>query len=181
MSPLLAILCVAFHAAFAATNSSVEDCPKSLTRNEYLTAYNGICYQFVLYRKRDFISAREDCSTYGGVLALAKTRDIQTYLQNQITSRGVLDTVWIGLTDIEKENTFVWEDGSLLDDAASNWADGSGPREGAIQHRLEDCVAMDTNRNGIWVDYHCQDEFLGLLTYEKNYVCQYRANVRSAI
>jgi hypothetical protein len=166
-------LCLAFLAGLAAAQHSLDECPASIPRNQYLDVYGDACYQFVVNGNEDYLHARQDCRARGGNLAVTKSKDVQNYIQSKLTSLGVHDTVWIGLNDIDTENTFVWEDGTLLQATKSNWAEGSGPRDGFLLHRLEDCVAIDMQKGGLWVDYYCQNELFGLISYEKKYICQF--------
>ncbi|XP_041363357.1 echinoidin-like [Gigantopelta aegis] len=54
--------------------------------------------------------------------------------------------MWIGLTDVLKEGSFVWTDGSTLD--WTNWAKGEPNSYGGD----EDCV-LQTDRG--WIDVSC--------------------------
>ncbi|CAG5126238.1 unnamed protein product [Candidula unifasciata] len=170
MSKSLLIVVCLVGLAFAQT---IDNCPTSVPRDQYTVVFGNQCFQFVLYRTRDYPDALKDCQSRDGTLALTKTKAVEQFLQTQAVTYGLQEALWIGLNDKATENTFVWEDGTALDEAESNWSDDEGPRTGIIQHNLEDCVATNTGKNGQWEDYHCDNEFFGLINYEKHYICSF--------
>ncbi|XP_005092854.1 uncharacterized protein LOC101852455 [Aplysia californica] len=156
---------------------TLNDCPAALPRDKYLQVHGDSCFRFVLTHYRYFFDAERDCEHEKGTLALVKTFEVQEYLAKELVNTyGVLKNtkVWIGLNDFAKENQFVWEDGTkLVPSAYSNWAPDNGPRDGLIQHNLEDCVSIDVTTHK-WHDHHCTD-FLFFI-YEKPYVCEYKVS-----
>ena len=61
---------------------------------------------------------------------------------------------WIGLNDIERENTWVWENGERLLRSNAHWS-----RDQPDNFRnLEDCAEVwDVNGPGRWNDRPCYD------------------------
>ncbi|BFZ07938.1 hypothetical protein BsWGS_10978 [Bradybaena similaris] len=156
-----------------ASAQTIDNCPTGVPRDQYTVVFGDQCFQFVLYKERDYTEAKKDCQSLSGTLALTKTKAVQQFIQTTAQGLGINEAVWIGLNDEANENTFVWEDGTALDASISNWGEDEGPRTGLIQHSLEDCVATNTAKNGVWEDYHCENELFGLISYNKHYICSY--------
>ncbi|XP_005092855.1 macrophage mannose receptor 1 [Aplysia californica] len=154
---------------------TLNDCPSDLARDHSLQIYKNSCFQFVLDHHRDYPEANKDCKRHGGTLALTKTKDVQDFLVGQLEHtyhHG--SVVWIGLTDMVKEDTYVWEDGTVLGpNDFKHWASGR------LLHQFDDCAALDPSENGLWYDYPCESHLFGLISAEKSYVCEYKMQVAS--
>ncbi len=73
------------------------------------------------------------------------------FLKPKCTTR--FDGLWLGLSDITAEGTFIWENsGKPL--TYTKWTDGKPDDFG----QREDCVHMwCPNENGEWNDWHCDE------------------------
>ena len=73
---------------------------------------------------------------------------------NDLVGVDTGDNVWIGLNDIDNEDTFVWKDGST--DTYRNWIDNPVEPNGGTN---ENCVVMwmsgDSSTDGKWNDISC--------------------------
>ncbi|XP_059139963.1 C-type mannose receptor 2-like [Physella acuta] len=157
---------------------TLDDCPASLLRDRYLQVHGDLCYEFIVYRQSTHLAAKSDCEINGGSLVFIKSAETQQYLTHQLEhTYKEHQSIWIGLDDIESENTFKWEDGTPL--TYSHWAPGNGlTASGAhpAQHENKDCVAMDTRDGGKCKEFPCEstDILVIVSTNERHsYVCQY--------
>lgn len=109
---------------------------------------------------RSFAAARASCQSLGYDLAVIEDPDEDAAIYGEIASRGFLDT-WIGLSDAEDEDTWVWVDGSLL--TYEHWDSGE-PNDGGTHG--EDCALMMTSpgREAEWDDRPCNTD--------RPYVCE---------
>uniref|UniRef100_A0A2C9M9Q7 C-type lectin domain-containing protein n=1 Tax=Biomphalaria glabrata TaxID=6526 RepID=A0A2C9M9Q7_BIOGL len=160
---------------------TTDVCPPNLARDRYLQVRGDFCYQFVEYRKVTHSMAQASCERNGGTLALIKDQATQNYIHNQIlnTYGHPRQSVWIGLTDITRENHFVWDDGTVP--VYTHWDADAGP--GSINHALHDCVVLDMYAGGKWRDIYCDTETLHLSfeTEETHvYICQYPIQATSS-
>ncbi|RUS86702.1 hypothetical protein EGW08_005576 [Elysia chlorotica] len=151
---------------------SVEDCPRTLSRDVYLQVFREFCYEFVLYRDLEFDTAKDDCRSRGGDLVKIFDQATQDFLYRQLRETyGQKDEVWIGLTDKNSEDKWEWMDGSIPE--FTNWA----PGQPGVVHGLEDCAALDPSDGGRWHDYKCEDLFI-FVDAGHRYICQYKSNYR---
>uniref|UniRef100_A0A1I7UJR7 C-type lectin domain-containing protein n=1 Tax=Caenorhabditis tropicalis TaxID=1561998 RepID=A0A1I7UJR7_9PELO len=106
-------------------------------------ANNDLEY-FLIQREESWYTASEKCIGYGAHLA-----SIHSRLDNGLVSRLIStnQTVWIGVNDIQKENTFKNSDGTAVD--YFRWAQKQPNNE---EHN-ENCVEVD--HNGYWNDKLC--------------------------
>ncbi|CAL1527105.1 unnamed protein product [Lymnaea stagnalis] len=170
--------CVLTHLAFSQT---IDNCPANVPRDRFLQVHGDSCYQFVTNRHITHNAAKSDCGRRGGTLALVKTPDIQAYLVHELTHTYNYHTskFWIGLNDIDKENVYKWEDGSPLSYTA--WAQGEGPGATSAYHQENhnenDCVTIDLEYGGKWLEYPCEETtffFFFSESEEHYYICQYK-------
>ena len=93
--------------------------------------------------------ARLWCKSMGKTSHLVKieTKEENDYLKKQF---GGHDS-WIGLSDVEREGTFRWVDGSLV--VFSHWYPGEPNNNG----QNEDCAQLNTSYgcNDMWNDNQC--------------------------
>ena len=97
--------------------------------------------------KSTWDSARISCQLLGKASHLVKieTKEENDYLKKQF---GGYDS-WIGLSDVEREGTFRWVDGSLV--GFSYWYPGKPNNSG----QNEDCVYIENSYNNMWNDAPC--------------------------
>ena len=69
----------------------------------------GTCYSYFTSSGINWQDARDMCLAWGGDLATVTSLEEKTLMYNTITAG---DYCWMGLIDINNDNTFVWADGS---------------------------------------------------------------------
>ena len=77
-------------------------------------------FNFSNVRKR-YSDARKSCWDWGGNLASIDDRNNQS-ITKYLNLNGKMNNYWIGLNDLGKRGTFMWEDGKAL--SYINWAEG---------------------------------------------------------
>jgi hypothetical protein len=112
----------------------------------------GRCYM-VFTTRRTWATAAADCEALAGDAHLVTILDAgeAAFVTNLLTERS-----WIGLNDIDVENTFVWVTGDPLD--FELWAQDEPNNSGN-----EDCVEIATTA-GEWNDEGCGET--------RHYVCE---------
>ena len=83
-------------------------------------------------------------------------------------SKEDIDSVWIGLNDKVKENTYVWSNPSVMS-IWRNWRSGQPNNAISADGKTQDCVVI--LRNGKWNDKRCS-------RYEFS-VCEVRGKARA--
>ncbi|XP_030827447.1 LOW QUALITY PROTEIN: macrophage mannose receptor 1-like [Camarhynchus parvulus] len=134
--------------------------------------FKNKCYKIFGPREEEKLtwhSARSVCRELGGNLASIHNNQVQAFLTFHL--KDVASETWIGLNDINSENTYLWTDGSIFD--YSNWAPGFPFRDNFMVVDWKyitietDCIAM-TRRSvddaGLWENTDCQ--------HNKSYICQ---------
>lgn len=107
--------------------------------------------------------AKSSCQDEKGQLIKIESKEENDFLLNKllrIPSNAKFIEAWIGLSDKDKENTFVWTDGTPLNlnENCSVWADDQ-PNDELGQ----DCVEIENGvfwlggppQIGVWNDFHC--------------------------
>lgn len=114
---------------------------------------------------RTWSNASAACMQLGARLLVIDDADTDLVAR---TLAGTKD-VFVGLTDVVTENTFVWVDGTPL--GYTNWRTGE-PNDGNGNF-AEDCGIINGVRGGQWDDRPCAtDPAVGVLG-EYPYLCQY--------
>ncbi|KAK5910858.1 hypothetical protein CgunFtcFv8_005084 [Champsocephalus gunnari] len=124
--------------------------------------YGGKCYYFST-NKTTWTRSRDECRRQGGDLVKIESREEQEFLDQKLRVKMTADQdkFWIGLTDSETEDTWLWTDGSALDNSFPFWSEGEP--NNAKQHNPdgEDCVKMGETGGEtdlkIWIDQSCED------------------------
>ncbi|XP_041352358.1 macrophage mannose receptor 1-like [Gigantopelta aegis] len=129
----------------------LDHCP---TDDGYVLLEN-VCIKVVSDRK-PVDEARVKCNQSGDRLVV-----LDTEKKNEVVSDYVsrsLGPAWyiIGLSDVQTEGAFVWEDGSVV--TFSKWSPGEPNNNGN-----EDCVALVPKIKS-WIDISC--------TFSRKYICE---------
>ncbi|XP_066266211.1 perlucin-like protein [Branchiostoma lanceolatum] len=74
--------------------------------------FQRTCYRFSTDQK-PYNESRNTCHGEGGRLATVKTNETHNFLANHVRAIAQSHT-WIGLSDMETEGVWVWDDGTLL-------------------------------------------------------------------
>ncbi|XP_078091873.1 C-type lection lectoxin-Enh3-like [Mustelus asterias] len=124
--------------------------------------YFGRCYKFVHSRKT-WIEAELHCQSLGPGSHLAS---IHWENQNDLMGKMITEVsgspvhAWIGLSDIYKEGTFLWTDGSQTD--FTKWNQGQPDNH----HSNEDCAHLGNGQQKLWNDLPCN--------YKLSFICSYK-------
>ncbi|XP_066266733.1 perlucin-like protein [Branchiostoma lanceolatum] len=74
--------------------------------------FKGTCYRFSTDQK-PYNESQHTCNEEGGRLATVKTNETHNFLTNHVRATTKAHT-WIGLSDVETEGVWIWEDGTVL-------------------------------------------------------------------
>ncbi|XP_078667400.1 tetranectin-like protein [Branchiostoma floridae x Branchiostoma belcheri] len=110
------------------------------------------------------MAARQECEFHGGTLAMIKNADVQTFLAahlKRVSGRRAQRKYWMGLDDLTREGSFVWNDGTPLG-RFRKFRSKNVPRK--------DCVILwRTDRLTRWLVLTCRTR--------RPYICQMDYNV----
>ncbi|XP_051247512.1 C-type lectin domain family 4 member E-like [Dicentrarchus labrax] len=159
-------------------NTVQQTCPQppvvkendSCTKCEHGWEQHGRqCYYFSI-NHLTWNNSRDECQQKGGDLVQIDSREEQTFLELKLREKmnSDEDKFWIGLTDSEKEGTWLWVDGSPLNERLTFW-NGSEPDNWTVGDRDgEDCVRMGEKTGApdlkCWFDESCKASF--------RYICE---------
>ncbi|XP_049428017.1 CD209 antigen-like protein E isoform X2 [Epinephelus fuscoguttatus] len=108
--------------------------------------FGSSCYYISSQRGRSWDDSRQDCMQRGADLVIINSRQEQAFLT------GFTAAAWVGMTDREKEGTWIWVDGTPVDKDGLNWAPGQP--DGAFGG--EDCGDIRTMTDFIGLnDFNC--------------------------
>ncbi|XP_051247070.1 C-type lectin domain family 4 member E-like [Dicentrarchus labrax] len=106
--------------------------------------------------------SRAECGQKGGDLVQIDSREEQTFLELKVREKMIHneDNFWIGLTDSEKEGTWLWVDGSSLNERLTFWSASAPDNWTGYNPDGADCVMMG-DRTGApdlkcWFDEFCK-------------------------
>nr|XP_039249889.1 low affinity immunoglobulin epsilon Fc receptor-like [Styela clava] len=107
-----------------------------------------------------YAEAKANCKILGGQLASAGIRDenVRREIVPLLKSGG--NDTWIGLNDIQEENTFIWEDGVTATAGSTPWYDDQPNSYDGDQ----DCVEIRPKWNWTLNDEGCTDK--------RKYLCE---------
>ncbi|KAJ8320320.1 hypothetical protein KUTeg_001907 [Tegillarca granosa] len=89
---------------------SYTQCPSRTTYTNHIVQRNTKCYEFILNEQKDWVHAQLDCRKKGGRLVTIETKDEEEFVEQILENYNYHNKgVWIGLNDIYKEGTFVWD------------------------------------------------------------------------
>ncbi|KAJ8362370.1 hypothetical protein AAFF_G00378150 [Aldrovandia affinis] len=107
---------------------------------------NSTCYYFSTEEK-SWQDSRSDCLKQGADLVIIESEEEQDFISKH--TRGNY-AYWIGLSDSETEGTWLWVDGTPLQEDKAFWKRGQpDDYKGA-----EDCAFTVPGQNK-WADGHC--------------------------
>ncbi|KAI8510713.1 hypothetical protein Bbelb_116290 [Branchiostoma belcheri] len=116
---------------------------------------DGVCYKDFA-EKKTYDAARQTCAADGGLLAMPKDNTANSAVYNLVGA----GKRWIGLTDIDIEGQWLFEDGQTLASAGySDW-NIDEPNDAGVG---EDCLEVDVDSRS-WNDNNCGSGF--------GFVCQ---------
>ncbi|XP_012373225.1 CD209 antigen-like protein C [Octodon degus] len=108
------------------------------------TFFQGKCY-FFSKSQRNWHDSVTACEEEGAQLVIVESAEEQSFLQQTSKSKG---SAWMGLSDLNKEGTWHWVDGSSL--SSSYWNKGEPNNIGE-----EDCVEF---KGDGWNDGRCENK-----------------------
>ncbi|KAM9363478.1 CD209 antigen-like protein C isoform 2-T2 [Symphorus nematophorus] len=108
--------------------------------------FNNSFYYISRDVKKSWSESRQDCKGKGADLVIVNNKEEQEFI------RSLSNKFWIGLTDTEKNETWRWVDGSVLNEPKF-WGDRQPSWKFETQE--EDCVEIV---GGIWNDAVCTTE-----------------------
>ncbi|XP_071128148.1 uncharacterized protein [Mytilus edulis] len=156
MSSLIRLLVIFVYYSVIFSQQSTLTCP---------AGWNSIdlkCYK-MSHQSLTFWNAREYCNNHNADVIMPKTTEennaMKTLLR-QVNSTKQWYGIWIGLTDIESEGTWLWNDGTKLNSANEHWDTEYDEPNGFT---IENCV-VDHTRTEKWLVISCN--------WENRAVCQ---------
>ncbi|XP_069158712.1 perlucin [Procambarus clarkii] len=142
----LALLLLALATEMQVAMSSNSSCPSSWLQ------YETICV-LVSSEKMVWWKAWERCVQLNSHLAYIETEMESNILTGILVSLTV-ESVWIGLNDLEVAGSYVWADREPV--TFTNYATGEPNRNASGRH--EHCVAARRDNDYQWSDEYCFDE-----------------------
>ncbi|XP_067337812.1 hepatic lectin-like isoform X1 [Channa argus] len=125
--------------------------------------HGGKCYYFSNNRS-SWNQSREECVHHGGDLVKIDSREEQSFLVKRLRNKmnEAEDKFWIGLTDSQEEDRWLWVDGSELDTSLKFWS-GKEPDNWKGTNEVnpdgQDCVRMGEKGGAVdlkcWFDQSC--------------------------
>ncbi|XP_051247511.1 C-type lectin domain family 4 member E-like isoform X8 [Dicentrarchus labrax] len=134
----------------------------SCTKCEYGWEQHGRqCYYFST-NYLTWSESRDECRQKGGDLVQIDSREEQTFLELKLREKMKFseDKFWIGLTDSEKEGTWLWVDRSPLNKRLTFWSGKEPDNRAMYNPDGEDCVRMGKKAGApdlkCWFDQSCK-------------------------
>ena len=84
------------------------------------------CYFFSIDENVTRSQAQAKCDNYNAQMGIAKLESINHFIKNNMKS----SLAWLGLSDEESENVFVWSNGANASNGFLNWKSGSPKQNG---------------------------------------------------
>ncbi|KAK2830728.1 hypothetical protein Q5P01_018659 [Channa striata] len=123
------------------------------------------CYYFSTNRS-SWNQSREECRGRGGDLVQIDSKEEQTFLEKKLREKmnEAEDKFWIGLTDSEEEDRWLWVDGSELNTSLTFWSKNEPDNwkgKNGKNSDGEDCVRMGEKGGAVdmkcWFDQSCNE------------------------
>ncbi|RUS87724.1 hypothetical protein EGW08_004470, partial [Elysia chlorotica] len=132
------------------------------TNTRYFSIVNNTCFIFMVHENVSFQTAAKNCNSFGGNLAMPKTKDVNDFLLEEMGKINATESMWIGLNDKDVEGEWKWMDGTQV----QFWNNMEQSNYGLSI--FEDCVALNP-QDRQWHDYRCTT----FLSKKLPYICQY--------
>ena len=97
----------------------------------------------------NWLQAKEFCRKSASSLTSVHSMEENQFISALARAKGAEKNFWIGLSDIEKEGNWQWEDGSNW--SFSNWI----PKQPNNAKGNQDCVAISSSSEQ-WADDPCE-------------------------
>nr|BAD83812.1 C-type lectin [Echidna delicatula] len=121
--------------------------------------YNNLrCFRYIS-DKKSWIDAEVNCVSIGGNLASECCEEDDNFMKELQKSAHGDGPFWIGLTDLHKENVWIWSDGTHI--RYTHWNDGEPNNLGE-----EHCVHTNWGAAGGWNDISCEKEYPSVCAME---------------
>lgn len=121
-------------------------------------AIAGACYQFLTQLEETWSNARYICQASAGELAIVNDCNVMASIINYALANGTLPTngFWIGATDVEIEDTWVWVNGDNMDMGVPFWGtEGTGPLQPDDQFDTQNCLELWARNRYYFNDVEC--------------------------
>ncbi|KAG7455092.1 hypothetical protein MATL_G00252710 [Megalops atlanticus] len=126
------------------------------------TSFGDRCFQYVA-TKMNWVDAESHCLKLGGNLASVHSEEEHQFLRELYKRNDPTESpFWVGLTDRQKEGTWLWSDGSEVD--FTRW-NSHEPNNNLLG---EDCVHTNWPLQKGWNDFTCNFGFA--------FICALRTN-----
>nr|XP_006816225.1 PREDICTED: uncharacterized threonine-rich GPI-anchored glycoprotein PJ4664.02-like [Saccoglossus kowalevskii] len=145
----------------SSSGSSSRSDSDSGEQEEIITGPLCDCMDFKFFsNKKSWFDAKASCEDNLGRLAIVTNEELQAMIENQLQSNTLESGLWVGLSDVDIESEFIWDDGTKI--CYSNWADWAPATDG----NDTDCV-MIRGDNYQWQDADCYEP--------RGYICEFPA------
>jgi len=151
MKLFLFLLCL----ALGAVSTSAER-ELALQRNncpDFWYSFNGRCYKYIA-TQMTWIDAELHCVSEGGNLVSIHSQEEENFVKHLIRNFDPAEGVnWIGLTDAQRNDAWLWSDGSEVN--FSSWNPGEPNNSGGS----EECVHTNWGTDKKWNDKECSFKY----------------------
>ena len=135
-----------------------------------ITIVHGTSRFIAVNLSKNWTDAQQYCqSTYGTSLATILS-DYDNHEARYVSSKEGIssgDNLWIGLSDIDKEGTFIWEDGTgEYNDFYNHFSSGQPDNNEGNEH----CVEIKSSKNDYWNDAPCFLKYSFICNYPFSYI-----------
>ncbi|KAJ8000007.1 hypothetical protein DPEC_G00200340 [Dallia pectoralis] len=119
------------------------------------------CY-FFSNDTMNWTQSRDNCVTMGGHLVIIDSLLEQTFLDDKVGAVMIEDEnkFWIGLTDSDKEDSWLWVDNTALEVTTSYWITLEPDNWKTDNPEGENCARMGekggTQNKRTWLDFNCK-------------------------
>ncbi|XP_060085830.1 perlucin-like [Ylistrum balloti] len=97
--------------------------------------------------------SRVYCQLHYGHLAEVDTEAEDAFIRSVVLTIPDLDRVWLGGSDLIKEDEWIWNTSGLVISSYSNWDDGQPDNSG--DQGSADCLCMRQWADFLWTDTEC--------------------------